>query len=417
MRRLFTNLVGTLAILPLLASPASAAVYYIDRNNGSDDSDGLTPSSAWRSLSRIASQQLVAGDYVLLERGNVFTEPLVLATSGLPDAPITIGAYGTGPRPVIDGNRPDGRPVDLVNLSNVANIVVSGIEIRNSARNGIDLYRSSQIVIRNVRVSSSRSAGILTYDSTGITIEDSEVTGIGLDTSAAFDGIRLDGSGGELSGFRIRNCLIHDNVGGDRWNSANGIFLGHTGANTPTLHSVTISGNEIYANGNFNQDQAGRGISGTLQGEVAITGNYVYRNASAGIYLGDYGLNLSLSLTNNIFYDNALRQFGGFTATHAVASRNFILVDDPSLTAMGAEFGGTGTWEITNNAFYYQTPTNDSYRGFLRLNDAAQQQNLHSDWNLFYSAGPRRWKLADGIGIGFPVWQFAGFDTHSVNPN
>jgi hypothetical protein len=403
-------------LLLVVLRPVSASVYYVDRNNGSDDADGRTPVSAWRSLAKAASQRVAAGDYVLLARGNVWSEPLVISSTGLPDLPITIGAYGTGPRPAIDGRQQE-RAVDLVSMTAVSNIVLNGLEIRNSARNGVNIYRSSQILIRNSVVSGSRQAGILTYDSSGIAIEDSEIMGNALDSSASYDGIRLDGSGGELSGFSIRNCVIHDQIGGDGWNSANGIFLGHTGTNIPTLHSVLISGNTIYANGNPGQNQAGRGISGTLNGDVIVTGNYVYRNASAGIYLGDRGVNVDLTFANNIFYNNALRQFGGFTGTQAVASRNFILVDDPAITAMGVEFGGTGKWYITNNAFYYTTPTDDTYRGFLRLNDPAQQQNLHSDWNLFYSAGPRRWKLADGIAITFGSWQSAGFDAHSVNPN
>jgi hypothetical protein len=46
--------------------------------------------------------RLVPGDGILLRRGRVWTEPLGVTGSGTPAAPITIGAYGEGPRPVID---------------------------------------------------------------------------------------------------------------------------------------------------------------------------------------------------------------------------------------------------------------------------------------------------------------------------
>ena len=404
-----------LAFALLLAPRAPAAVYYVERNNGSDKADGLTPSTAWSSLGRITAQPLSAGDYVLLRRGDIWTEPLVLTSSGLPYAPITIGAYGAGAPPLIDAGTQQAGAVDLVSFASVSNVVLRGIEIRNATRNGIDVYRSAGILIRDVKVSASRQAGVLSWNSVGVSMEDSEISHNGLDTSADYDGIRIDGTG-ELNGFLIRNCRIHDNIGGEDWKSSNGIFLGHTGANPPTLRGVIISGNEIYSNGNPNQNQAGRGISGTLQGEVTVTGNYVYRNASAGIYLGDHGMNVDLTYTNNTFYNNALRQFGGITAGHARALRNYVVVDDPNMSASGAEVGGEGSWELTNNAFYYPASTTDTYRAFLR-NDAAPPQILKSDWNLFYTAGPRRWKLANGIPMSFQAWQADGFDPHSVNPN
>lgn len=76
--------------------------YYVS-NSGSDLRSGLSPGTAWRTLARVARQDLHPGDHVELERGSVFREPLVITASGTAVAPIVYGAYGSGPRPVVSG--------------------------------------------------------------------------------------------------------------------------------------------------------------------------------------------------------------------------------------------------------------------------------------------------------------------------
>lgn len=401
----------------ITAASAWPAVYYVDRTGGSDTQNGTSPDSAWSSLGHVNHTLFAPGDYVLLKRGQTWTEPLIIASSGTDGVPVTYGAYGSGARPVIDGSGfQSSRQLDVVSINNATNVVLSSLDLRNSQRNGINAYNVTQLVIRDVSVSANRQHGMLIFNCNQVLIEDAEVFGNSLDLTADYDGIRIDGSGPAMSGFSIRHSKIHDNLGGQDWNSSNGIFIGHTGSTAPMIKAVSISGNQIYNNGNPSQNQAGRGINGTFQGDIVIEQNYIYRNASAGIYIGDYGLNSQMSIQNNVFYNNALRQFGGTSDTSAIATHNATFVDDPSITAMGAEVGGAGGWVITNNAFLYLTGTTDSFRGFIRVNDSAQQQVLVSDWNLFYSAGPQRWKLSDGVAIDFSNWMSAGFDLHSKNP-
>lgn len=87
-------------------------VYYVSSLNGDDDNDGLTPGSAWKSLSKVnvidvenkCSTFLKSGDAVLFERGSKFycTTPSryagmlgLLVFSG-----VTYSAYGEGEKPV-----------------------------------------------------------------------------------------------------------------------------------------------------------------------------------------------------------------------------------------------------------------------------------------------------------------------------
>jgi hypothetical protein len=394
---------------------APAAVYYVDASAGSDSANGRSADNAWRTLSRASLVRLEPGDRLLLKRGSAFSETLNVSVSGRAEAPITISAYGTGDRPILNGAHfADSTPV--LSVTDAHFITISDLDIRNSNHHGLSADDSSDLTFAHLTISQNRHTGMLIFDSSNVTIDDVDVYENALDTNDGYDGIRIDGSGRiPLAQFIVRNSRVHHHTGGDGWKSANGLFLGHTGNTPPILRAISITGNDFYQNGNPNQNQAGRGVTGTFEGDVTVTLNRIYRNASAGLYFGDHGTAIDITLLNNYFVNNSLRQFGGFTDATARAEGNTILVDDPELTAMGVEFGGTGTWTFRNNFFNYTTGTNDRFRGFIRINDAAAESRLDSDFNVFYSAGPQRWKLSDGSTLTFDQWRSAGFDAHSRN--
>ena len=95
------------------ASPGPAAgghTYYVDRNTGNDDSDGLAAtavsggSGPWRTLARVTRSALGAGDVLRLACGSVWNETLRLPASGARDAPVIVSAAGTcATPPAIDG--------------------------------------------------------------------------------------------------------------------------------------------------------------------------------------------------------------------------------------------------------------------------------------------------------------------------
>ena len=99
----FAFLVCALAAVQFgIPAQAAANSYYID-NSGSDSNSGRSPSSPWKTLSRINSTALGPGDVVYLKRGSLWRETLVVNGSGAPGAPITITAYGVGAPPTISG--------------------------------------------------------------------------------------------------------------------------------------------------------------------------------------------------------------------------------------------------------------------------------------------------------------------------
>lgn len=94
----------------LFASPGPAATYYLDPG-GRDDADGLTPAGAWQTLTRLNEADLQPGDEVLFRRGGLFRGSLHPA-SGEPGRPVRYGAYGEGPKPILQGSVSRSVPAD-----------------------------------------------------------------------------------------------------------------------------------------------------------------------------------------------------------------------------------------------------------------------------------------------------------------
>lgn len=86
---------------PLIIAPP-ASTYYLDSGAGNDANDGLSPATAFRTLTKVNGINLNPGDSVLLKRGETWLgDALLLHDSGWPGLYITIGAYGIGDKPRI----------------------------------------------------------------------------------------------------------------------------------------------------------------------------------------------------------------------------------------------------------------------------------------------------------------------------
>jgi hypothetical protein len=73
--------------------------YYIDSVDGNDTNDGLTPSTAWKSHTKVNSLELHPGNTVRFKRGSQFSGPIVIDESGTSGNPILLSAYGQGSAP------------------------------------------------------------------------------------------------------------------------------------------------------------------------------------------------------------------------------------------------------------------------------------------------------------------------------
>lgn len=86
--------------------------YYLDCANGNDRNSGTSPTQAWKSLDKVNAKafSLKKGESLLLKRGCSWTGPLLVNWSGTADQPITVGAYGSGDRPIIKNSTDNKNP-------------------------------------------------------------------------------------------------------------------------------------------------------------------------------------------------------------------------------------------------------------------------------------------------------------------
>ncbi len=97
-----------LIILSLfIARESFATAYYFSDISGDDNrtsTQAKSPSTPWKTVAKLNTffASLLPGDSVLFKRGETFSgAAITVKKSGLAAAPIVIGSYGTGPRPII----------------------------------------------------------------------------------------------------------------------------------------------------------------------------------------------------------------------------------------------------------------------------------------------------------------------------
>ncbi len=83
--------------------------------DGDDTADGLTPETAWRTLSKVNDALLGFADTVRFHAGDVFRGHLV-PQSGAPGKPIVYTAFGEGEKPVLEPSWDASSPEDWVKV-------------------------------------------------------------------------------------------------------------------------------------------------------------------------------------------------------------------------------------------------------------------------------------------------------------
>lgn len=105
--------------------------YHLDADQGDDAHDGLSPATAWKTCARAAAVALGPGDRLLLKRGCVFHEELIVSNAvGCAANWAEIGAYGEGMRPVISRRRHMNDR--CVHVLNAAYVVVRDLTVCNA---------------------------------------------------------------------------------------------------------------------------------------------------------------------------------------------------------------------------------------------------------------------------------------------
>ena len=107
----------------------SAADYYIDPA-GNDSNNGTSQVTPWQSLSKVNATTFAPGDRIFLKRGGTWYGSLKPQGSGDASDQITLGAYGTGAKPLIDAQ---GAGDAAIRLTNQEYWTIDGLEATNWA--------------------------------------------------------------------------------------------------------------------------------------------------------------------------------------------------------------------------------------------------------------------------------------------
>ncbi len=124
------------AIMP--ARVSRGADYFVDADAGADRNNGLSETSAWKSLDPVNAATFLPGDRIFLKAGTHYTGSLDLkgsGTTGPAAKPIELTSFGSGPPARIDA---EGKSPAALTLHNVQGWTVHDLEFTNHGNTPAD---------------------------------------------------------------------------------------------------------------------------------------------------------------------------------------------------------------------------------------------------------------------------------------
>jgi hypothetical protein len=311
--------------VPLPGTPAACVsnCYYVDANTGSDQNNGLTPSTAFQTL-QMAANTAGPGATITVASGtytDATNSPLVINTSGTSSAWIRFIA-GTGQHPVIQ--IPNSSSAWFGIQISASYIVIDGFEVigqnqsitlaQAQAGNGSQAWLNElcigingasttavphDIVIRNSTVHDCSEAGIGVVVADAMTIAYNTVYNNSWWTPYDSSGISLWHIV-DAPGSTVTNGYKNFIVGNTAWNNYNSIpFVGSS-------PSAITDGNAIIIDDNrHTQSSAGpndvQGIP--YAGRTYVANNVVYNNGGRGVHAYS---SAHVDFVNNTTYNDLL---------------------------------------------------------------------------------------------------------------
>lgn len=218
-----------LACLPLLGICAGNT-YYVS-SKGDDANAGTSEAAPWRTIARVNAAEFAPGDSILFERGGTFAGMLAPKGSGAPGAPITLGAYGTGERPVIAG--PTEEFTAAIKLENQEYWVIRDLETTGGCQWGIYIHHDLPgTVLHHFRIincfvhdvagmhnsSTGKNTGCIVFNGTAADghFDDVLVDGCAAGATREWAGIFLYSdyrSASYSTNITFRNCTVYETDG------------------------------------------------------------------------------------------------------------------------------------------------------------------------------------------------------------
>ncbi|QUI22108.1 right-handed parallel beta-helix repeat-containing protein [Vallitalea pronyensis] len=187
------------AVIPVV-SHAAGSTYYVDSASGNDSNSGTSTSAPWKTLQKVNSMNFNPGDRILFKAGGIWTGQLTLDDSGTSMNPIVIDQYGSGDKPLINGNGLVGEGV--VYLYNTEYIELNNLEITNNAasegdRRGVYVEAANAGLLHHVHLKNLTIHHV--KGMTGSTKEAKRTAGISIRVTAdnlvdtRYDGVLIEG--------------------------------------------------------------------------------------------------------------------------------------------------------------------------------------------------------------------------------
>ena len=310
-------------VIKPLASASGPKIYYVDASaTGNDSANGLSPSTPWKTITKVNGSTFQPGDTILFAGGQTFTGGLALtATSWNRTAaatnPVTIGSYGTG-RATINSGSTYGLISENLGGFHLRDLVFQG---NNTASiHGVMIWNSETgngkiqyVRVTNLLIQGYGNSGFILYgaNAPGSSAGFNDVI---IDSVVATDntkaggvtgtsGIRVAGSLGYMANpafpthtnVTIRNCTTHGNPGIEdalNW-TGSGIVVGE-------VEDGLIEYCTAYNNGaNSNSTDGPVGIFAYSSNRVTIQYCESYNN-SAGNAVDGGGFDLDVGMTNSV---------------------------------------------------------------------------------------------------------------------
>jgi len=320
--------------------PSNGNSYYVS-TTGSDSNDGLSESTAFRTIQK-AVDIVQAGDTVLIMPGTYYEEVIIADKSGAVDNYITIRSYDLDNKAIIDGEGARGH--NLV-LTNADYIRVKGLDLRypsatGDGRNLLIQYSSDNNIIEDCIMTDPGNqwacSGILIREGrsySGIPchnnlIQRNQIVYTGDDRAQRF-GILSAGSG--HTGQVIRNNTItgygfKDGVAGDYLNGF--IYDNHVEGSWDDgfeIEGLNVN-TGFWGNTADNTGHMGIGLAPTFIGPI-----YVFRNVFIGVLDAGFKMGNSSSGTTYLYHNtlytgaNGIGFYGNNAKANNIITRNNII--------------------------------------------------------------------------------------------
>lgn len=423
---------GLLALLLATQSATAQTNYFVDNANGNDLNNGTSLATAWKTIKK-ACNAATPNSIVQIKAGT-YNENVVVNVSGTAGNPITFKNYNND-TVIIDGTGTSG--TTLLTIKNKQYLNFENLTLQNLTKNNAQgiLVESAastttpvttllfkNITVRNINWNSSRTKTpgsnnnaqpFIAYGRG--TTADRAITNLVIDSCTFYNNITgyseslsLDGN---IDGFTIKNCLVHDNVN-------IGIYAGgnYGECSVPALDHTrdgTIENNTCYNNVAFYATSGGIYADGSKN--VVIRRNICYGNGY-GVEIGceENGTTENITLIDNLIYanDDAGIAVGGYT-TETTGQVLGCTIRNNTLFENDNGQNGSGELYITkasNCSFENNVLYANSQEILMSLENISPQTGNVFNYNCWYSPSGN----PNNITVQWRATQYSSFSSYKT---